>query len=116
MAVRNAYETPIPLSRDPAERLRFYSGEMSRLDAERNRIAAEMMIAQAELAGHRAAGISGGQLLTVPEAAERLGLGKSATYDLIANGHLPKVSLEGVNAVRIEARSVDEYVARSKRR
>ena len=49
-------------------------------------------------------------LLTVPEAARRLSIGRTLTYELIAAGELPSVHLG--RAIRIPARALDEFVAR----
>ena len=49
-------------------------------------------------------------LLTVPEAAMRLGLGRSFVYQLVMTGELPSVKLG--RARRVSVRAIDEYVER----
>ena len=47
-------------------------------------------------------------LLTIPEAASRLSLGRSKTYELIERGLLPVVRIG--RAVRIPASEVERFV------
>lgn len=47
-------------------------------------------------------------LLTVREAAEALGIGRSKVYELIARGELASVRIDGCR--RIPAVALDEYV------
>lgn len=47
-------------------------------------------------------------LLTVPEAAALLRLGRDATYRLVAQGQVPYVKLGG--AVRIPKRALIDYI------
>jgi excisionase family DNA binding protein len=49
-------------------------------------------------------------LLTVPEAAHRLSIGKTKLYELIDAGEIPAIRI-GV-AVRIPAGAIDAWVAR----
>lgn len=49
-------------------------------------------------------------LLTVPEAARRLSIGRSTAYRLIEDGTLPVVHIG--RAVRVPADALSEYVAR----
>lgn len=49
-------------------------------------------------------------LLTIPEAASRLSLGRSKTYELIGLGLLPVVRIG--RAVRIPASGVRQFVER----
>lgn len=49
-------------------------------------------------------------LLTIPEAAEQLSLGKSKLYELISAGEIPVVRIG--RAVRISARAVSEFAAK----
>jgi excisionase family DNA binding protein len=48
-------------------------------------------------------------LLRIPEVAERLALGRSTVYRLIAEGQLPTVKIGA--AVRIPAVALEEWVA-----
>jgi excisionase family DNA binding protein len=50
-----------------------------------------------------------GKLLKVREAADRLGLGKSKVFELIARGELDSVKIDG--ARRISERAIDEFIA-----
>ena len=52
-------------------------------------------------------------LVTVPEAAAILGIGKSKVYDLIANEGLPKVKF-GM-AVRIPVKALEEWLSQRER-
>lgn len=47
--------------------------------------------------------------LKVPEAAERLAIGRTHAYDLITRGLLPYVRIG--RSVRIPERALDEYLA-----
>jgi excisionase family DNA binding protein len=49
-------------------------------------------------------------LLTVDEAADRLGLGKTKVYELLRRGELASVHVGA--ARRIPARALEEYVER----
>jgi excisionase family DNA binding protein len=49
-------------------------------------------------------------LLTVPEAARRLAIGRTLTYELIAANELPAVHIG--RAIRVPASALDEFVAR----
>lgn len=49
-------------------------------------------------------------LLTVPDAAARVGLGRSKLYELIAAGELPVVRIG--RSVRISAERLREWVAK----
>lgn len=49
-------------------------------------------------------------LLTVPEAARRLGIGRSTLYELEAAGAIRFVHIG--RAVRVSARAVNEFVER----
>jgi excisionase family DNA binding protein len=49
------------------------------------------------------------KLLTVVEAAEVLGLGKTKAYELINSGRLRSVKIDGCRRVPVAA--IDEYVA-----
>jgi excisionase family DNA binding protein len=48
--------------------------------------------------------------LKVPEAAARLGLGRSKVYELIASGELQIVRVG--RAVRVPARAVEDFASR----
>ncbi len=48
-------------------------------------------------------------LLTVPEAARILRLGRSATYALVASGELASVRI-GPRAVRIRAEALEQFI------
>lgn len=50
------------------------------------------------------------ELLRVDEAARRLSLGRSKTYELVATGELPVVHIG--RAVRIPAAALSDWVAR----
>lgn len=50
-----------------------------------------------------------GKLLKVGEAAERLSLGKSKVWELVARGELASVKIDG--ARRISERAVDDFIA-----
>lgn len=47
-------------------------------------------------------------LLRIPDAANRLSLGRSTIYELIRSGSLPVIRVG--RAVRIPARALDEWV------
>ena len=49
-------------------------------------------------------------LLTIPEAAKRLGIGRSKIYDLLATGNLEQVKIG--RCARIPVAAVEEYVNR----
>lgn len=49
-------------------------------------------------------------LLTVREAADMLGIGRSKAYELLARGELRSVYIDGCR--RVPAHAVEEYVAR----
>jgi excisionase family DNA binding protein len=51
-----------------------------------------------------------GQLLKVGDVAERLQLGKSKVFELLATGELESLKIDG--ARRITERAVDEFIAR----
>jgi excisionase family DNA binding protein len=52
-------------------------------------------------------------LVTIPEAAAILGIGKSKVYDLIANEGLPKVKFG--TAVRIPVKALQEWLSQRER-
>lgn len=47
-------------------------------------------------------------LLRIPEAADRLGLGRSTVYELIQSGALPVIRVG--RAIRIPARALNDWV------
>jgi excisionase family DNA binding protein len=49
-------------------------------------------------------------LLTVAEAAQRMGLGRSFTYDLIRRGAIVSIKIGG--ARRVAVADIDEFVER----
>jgi excisionase family DNA binding protein len=49
-------------------------------------------------------------LLTIPEAADRLGIGRSKVYELVAAGELDVVRIG--RAVRVEAAEIVGFVTR----
>jgi excisionase family DNA binding protein len=53
-------------------------------------------------------------LLTVSEAAARLGIGRSHTYTFVQRGELPSVKLGRARRVPVEA--LQEFVARMRER
>jgi excisionase family DNA binding protein len=57
-----------------------------------------------------AEGTVAGSLLTVPEAARYLGMGKRMVYQLIAHGAITAVRVKG--STRIEKKSLDAFRAR----
>lgn len=48
--------------------------------------------------------------LRIPEVAEIIGLGKSATYKLVSDGHIPSVKLAGTKCVRVPRESLERWV------
>jgi len=52
-------------------------------------------------------------LVTIPEAAAILGIGKSKVYDLIANEGLPKIKFG--TAVRIPVKALEEWLSQRER-
>jgi len=48
-------------------------------------------------------------LLTIPEAAQRLGMGRSFVYQLVMRGMIPSIKLG--RARRIPAAALEEFVA-----
>lgn len=52
-------------------------------------------------------------LLTVEEAAERLGIGKTLAWELVWDGVLPSVRLG--RCVRIPLRALEDWIARAAR-
>ena len=54
------------------------------------------------------------ELLTIPDAAARLTISRSAMYVLIARGEVETVQVYGTRK-RVLARSLDEYVERQRR-
>ncbi len=52
-------------------------------------------------------------LLTVEEAARRLGIGRSFAWELVRKGELPSIRLGRL--VRIPVRTLDEWVQRKAR-
>ncbi len=52
---------------------------------------------------------SGRLLLTVEEAAQRLGIGKTLAWELVWNGELPSVRLG--RCVRIPLAALEEWIA-----
>ena len=57
------------------------------------------------------------QLLTVPETAARLGVGRTYVYNLIAHGELPSVDLgHGKSKVRVAEAALEEWIKRRTRR
>jgi excisionase family DNA binding protein len=51
------------------------------------------------------------ELLTVPQAAERLNISPSTAYALVARGALPVVRFPGSRIVRVSAAALDRLVA-----
>lgn len=49
-------------------------------------------------------------LLTVDEAAERLSLSRTMTYDLVRSGRLPAVKIEDTNQTRIRVSDLNAWV------
>ena len=49
-------------------------------------------------------------LVTVPEAAERLSIGRSKFYELISAGEIPVIHIG--RSVRVSVRAVEAYAAR----
>jgi excisionase family DNA binding protein len=52
-------------------------------------------------------GIVSAPLLTVPEAADYLGVGRKMVYELIERGEIRAVKVQG--SVRLERKSLDEF-------
>ncbi len=52
-------------------------------------------------------------LLTVEEAARRLGIGRSLAWELVRNGDLPSIRLGPL--VRIPVRALDDWIQRKAR-
>ena len=50
-------------------------------------------------------------LLTIEQAGRALGIGRTKTWELVAQGHLPTVHI-GTRITRIPTQSVRDYVAR----
>jgi excisionase family DNA binding protein len=48
-------------------------------------------------------------LLTIPEVAQRLGMGRTFVYELIMKGEIPSIKLG--RARRVPARALEEFVA-----
>lgn len=51
------------------------------------------------------------ELLTVPQAAERLNISPTTAYYLAARGQLPVVRFPGTRIVRVSARALDRWIA-----
>jgi excisionase family DNA binding protein len=49
-------------------------------------------------------------LLTVPEAAERLGIGRAKAWELVRTGRLPSLKIDWSRRVTVDA--VDEFIDR----
>lgn len=49
--------------------------------------------------------------LKISEVAEVINLGKSMTYKLIAEGHIPSVKLAGIKARRVSRKALDQWIA-----
>jgi len=49
------------------------------------------------------------KLLTVPEVAFRLGIGRTLAYRLVMQGHIPSIALG--RARRVPAAALDEFIA-----
>lgn len=55
--------------------------------------------------------MSGYQLLTIPQVAERLGLARSTVYTRIADGDLPVVDVgKGTSKSRVRSDHLDQYI------
>jgi len=48
----------------------------------------------------------------VPEVAEIIGLGKSLTYKLVAEGEIPSVMLAGCRSRRVARKDLQEWIAK----
>ena len=48
----------------------------------------------------------------VPEVAEIIGLGKSLTYRLVAEGQIPSVMLAGCRSRRVSAQALTKWIER----
>lgn len=49
--------------------------------------------------------------LKISEVAEIIGLGKSMTYKLIGNGHIPSVKLAGLTSRRVSRKALEAWIA-----
>ncbi len=49
--------------------------------------------------------------LKICEVSEVIGLGKSMTYKLVADGHIPSVKLAGTKARRVPREALERWVA-----
>lgn len=47
----------------------------------------------------------------IQEVAEIIGLGKSMTYKLVADGHIPSVKLAGTKARRVSREALQRWIA-----
>lgn len=52
--------------------------------------------------------------LTVPEAAEELGIPRSRAYDLCARGHLPAVRI-GERTIRVNRNELERFLLETRR-
>ncbi len=50
--------------------------------------------------------------LRVGEVANVIGLGRSLTYRLIAEGKIPSLKLAGTNSLRVSAKVLQEWIER----
>jgi excisionase family DNA binding protein len=50
------------------------------------------------------------QFYRVAEVAEIIGLGKSMTYKLVLEGHIPSVHLAGIRARRVPKVALDKWI------
>ena len=55
------------------------------------------------------------ELLTVPEAAERLNLSQRSVWAMIADGRLPALRF-GIRATRVDAADIERLIAEAKSR
>lgn len=46
----------------------------------------------------------------IPEVAEKLSIGKSLAYQLVASGEIPSVRLAGRRSVRVPAKELQEWI------
>lgn len=51
------------------------------------------------------------QFYRIQEVAEIIGLGKSMTYKLVLEGHIPSVHLAGCRARRVPKLALDKWIA-----
>jgi excisionase family DNA binding protein len=51
------------------------------------------------------------QFYRVQEVAEIIGLGKSMTYKLVLEGHIPSIHLAGCRARRVPKQALDKWIA-----